>query len=284
MRILITGNTSALSKRLFNYFSLDHEVLLTGRDGNADIYLDLLEIDNIPTELPETIDIIIHCIASFKSNSIIDAMENELINSVGTFKIMHIAHETKCKHIINISTLSVYDHEDNDYFGSYGLSKRHGQENLKYFCEKHNIQFTTLLLSQIYDEKLEFIKHQGMFYRMIENAKRGKNIEIYGSKDPFRNFLHVLDLIKIIELIIQYQITGEYNCVSPNSYRLSEVAEIAFKVFNMGGSVVFLRNKDDIGNLYIPSDSTLYELIKFKPEIDLQQGIQMLQKEYEERE
>ncbi|MGG4049558.1 NAD-dependent epimerase/dehydratase family protein [Paenibacillus favisporus] len=284
MRILIIGNTSALGRRLWNSLSNnENEVYLAGRSDNPDIYLDLSFPDFNFEKLPESIDVIIHCAASFKGNSIDEALENELINSLGTYKVLKIAEKTNCKHIIYISSLSIYDHIENDYFGSYGLSKRHGQENLKHYCSISGIMFTALMVSQIYDEKSQFLKHQGMLYRIIEKAYLGQDIDIYGNKDPLRNYLHVIDLINIISSIISFKLQGEFNCLFPRSYKLSEIGTIALSIFNKGGKVNFLRDKADIGSIYIPDDGSLYSYIN-KPTIDLEQGIRMLKKEYEARE
>jgi len=82
--ILITGNTSALSQRLLEHLSLFNDVYLSGRDGKANIQLNLSQLNDFTTNLPDSVDVIIHCAASFKGNTIEEAQKNELINSLGT--------------------------------------------------------------------------------------------------------------------------------------------------------------------------------------------------------
>ncbi|MNW62412.1 hypothetical protein D3C74_405400 [compost metagenome] len=76
---------------------------------------------------------------------------------------------------------------------------------------------------------------------------------------------------------------GEFNCLFPRSYSLSELAHLALQIFDHGGNVEFLKDKEDIGSIYIPDDISLYDLIDYLPIIDLEQGIHMLKSEYEAR-
>ncbi|WP_082218817.1 NAD-dependent epimerase/dehydratase family protein [Paenibacillus sp. VT-400] len=284
MKVLITGSTSPLARNLYHSLSSKHEVFLSGRNHDAEVYIDFSDLNLEIPNLPENLDVIIHCVASFEGNSVKEAMRNEIVNSLGSFKIMQVAERTNCKNIIYISSLSTYSHAENEYFGSYGLSKRHGQENLEFLCLSQGINFTALLVSQIYDEHLQFFKHQGMFYRIIKQAYEGQDINIFGNKDPLRNYLHIKDLVKIISKTIDLRINGKYNCTYPRSYKIGELAMLAQSVFNKGGTINFLRDKPDIGSIYIPDDCELYTMLDYKPEIDLKQGIEMLKLQYDLRE
>lgn len=275
MNIIITGDTSALSKVLKKNLETSRRVFLTGRNENAEIYLDFCNYEEFPTNLPDSADVIIHCAASMNGNDIRGAIQNEAVNSIGALKVAEIAEHVHCKHVIYISSISVYE-QDNDYFGSYGLSKRHGQENLKFACSRTGISFTALKLSQVYDDSYAFEKHQRLFYNIIENARKGEDITLFGSNDPLRNLIHAEDITNIVTRIIDSRLTGEYDCVSPRSYKLSEIAQLAIDTFKKGGEIKFLREKPDIGNMNIPQDHSLYELLNYVPQIGLDEGIRRL--------
>lgn len=275
MNIIITGNTSALSNVLKKYLESAHHIFLTGRNSEADIYLDFGNYEETPNNLPECADVIIHCAASMNGNGIKDAIQNEVVNSIGAFKVAEIAELVNCKHVIYISSISVYE-KDNDYFGSYGLSKRHGQENLKFICSKNGISFTALMLSQVYDDTFVFEKHQPLFYNIIENASKGRDITLFGSNDALRNLIHAQDIAEVIKRIIDSRLTGEFDCVSPRSYKLSEIVRIAIDTFNKGGEIRFHQDKPNIGNMNIPHDQSLYESLSFVPQIDLEEGMKRI--------
>jgi nucleoside-diphosphate-sugar epimerase len=170
----------------------------------------------------------------------------------------------------------VHDHPQNGYFGSYGLSKRHGQENLDWACRQSGVGFAALEVAQVYDEFGEARKHQPMFYRMVDAASQGEDVTIFGQADPERNFLFVGDLVEIVRRVILHRVVGIHPVVHPNSSRLSEIAETAFQVFGKGGKVLFRKDKPDVPSIHVPARTDLYEQIGYAPQTGLAAGIAMI--------
>lgn len=273
LRVLIVGNTSMVGKRLIYRLKNVCELITAGNDKNADIYLDLSSSQIDSFNFPDKVDVIVYCSASFGGNSIDEMINNEIINSLGTLLIGRLALDTSCKHIIYLSTISVFNHPENQYFNSYGLSKKHGQENLEYFCSQMNIGYTALLLTQLYDEWGEARRHQPLFYHMLEQARMGFDINIYGKNDVNRNYLFVEDVAEIIARIIKKRLFGIFPCIHPNSYPISKIAQMMLEVFARGGRINFLHDKPDIPTVYIPKDLSIYSLINYYPQVDLSEGI-----------
>lgn len=268
-----------VGKRLEEALSKKYEIITCGRNESSDIYMDLSEthLDSLrDNRLPEEVDVIVHCAASFLGNTAEEAITNEIINSVGSFKIGLLAQKVKCKQVIYISSIFAHGNVENEYFGSYGLSKKHGQENLKLICNELGIRYTALLPSQIYDEKGLAQKHQKLFYHFINCAYHGNDINIFGENDAVRNYLYIGDLIEIIAKVIEGKIVGEYPCIYPQSYKLSEIAKLAFEVFGNGGSVKFLKDKPSIPNTYISEDIELYKHIHYTPQTDMRAGLTLI--------
>ncbi len=277
MKIVVIGYTSMLGQRLLSSFDSKHEIVTCGRNSEAGIYLDLQTQDlTLPNNIPQDIDVIIHCAASFFGNSIEDFFWNETINSVGVVKVGMLAEKLKCKHIVHISSISTYDRSENQYFDSYGMSKKHGQENLSYICKRLGVAFTALLPSQIYDDKGKARHHQGLLYHFVDCAREGKDIHIFGNRDALRNYLYIDDLVNVIDRVVRDRITGVFPCVHPRNHTLSEIAELAFEVFGNGGSVQYLRDRPDIPDIYIPQEFELYERMQCFPEIDLKKGLALI--------
>lgn len=275
MKVLIVGNKSIVGQRLCRDLSKEHIVKTTGRTGNPDIYLHL-DLPNYREEvgrINEEFDVVIHCAASFRGNDIEDSIDNEMVNSVGALIVGFLAEKVKCKHLIYISTIFTYDVPENGYFGSYGLSKRHGQENLEFMCKRSGIGFTALMPSQIYDEHGLSRKHQPLFYHIIDCALDGRDISFFGSINPVRNFLFVGDLSNIIAKLVNKPIPGTFPCVFPVSYTVSEMAQTAYSVFGTEGQVFFRHEMKDLPTTYIPDDTRLYQLIGYTPHTDLKSGM-----------
>ena len=258
MKILITGNTSMLGRRLRTKLSQNHSVSMAGRCTGSDLLLDLSGEYNRGQFYGLELEVIIHCAASFSGNQPRDMVENELVNSVGALRIGQVAETVQCQHIIYISSTFSYDVPENGYFGSYGLSKRHAQENLDLLCRLLGIGFTAFLPSQIYDELGEARKHQGLFYHILDCARIGKDVTLFGTQDPERNFLFIDDFIWMVEKVVSQKIYGIFPCVHPKSSRISEVANTAFEVFGMGGRTTFIRDKPNIPTVFTPDGSRTY--------------------------
>lgn len=274
-RVLVVGNTSVVGKRLITALSRQYEVQTAGRSKQADYHIDLATVER-ESPPPAKFDTIVHCAASMLGDEPEQFVANEIVNSVGSLKVAYWAHACDCRHIVYLSTIFASYDATNEYFGSYGLSKRHGQENLKLFCERHAIGFAAIALSQIYDETGEAQRHQPFFYHILHCAEQGHDVILFGTNDPDRNYIFLDDVVEVIEGVVSERLQGEFACVHPRSHRISEIAEIAFGVYGNGGRVRFDPVKPNIRNVEIPRDHTLYERLNLSPKTDLRLGIQLI--------
>jgi len=278
--ILIVGNTSMLGKRLIARLSGENRVVTAGRNEKADLFFDLEEG---PQAVPDDFrcDVLVHCAASFEGDNLPGAIENERINSLGAFYVANLAKGTSCKHLIYISSISAYRHQENEYYGSYGISKSHGEDNLELSCRLLNICFTSMRLSQLYDEFGEARRHQPMLYDLIDKVSRGQDIVFYGTKDRVRNYIFIDDVVTVVEKIIDTGLTGAFPVIFPRSYTFTQIAEIAYEVFRTKGGISFLKDKPDIKSVYIPPLPDLYSHIGYVPETDLRSGLSLIRDNFD---
>ena len=264
-----------IAKRLRSHLADLGPIRMAGRDADADVRFDLAA-DYTSDPGCDTTDVIIHCAAAFEGNAPDAAVRNELVNSVGALRVAQLAQDTRCKHLVYISSLWIYDHPQNGYFGSYGLSKRHGQDNLEWVCREMGIAFTALVTAQIYDEFGDARPHQPMFYRIMDAARSGSDVSIYGGADPERNMLFLGDFAEIVRRVVVRRVTGTHPVIHPKSDRLSTIARTALQVFGKGGEVVFLRDKPDVPGIYIPAPGELFTRIDYTPPTGLAAGIELV--------
>ena len=202
--------------------------------------------------------------------------DDEMVNSIGSLNLCKLASKKRCNQFIYISSISSLDNDENEYFNSYGISKKHAEENIRFFCNSNNIEYTILRFSQIYDSKGMAKKHQGMLYRLIEKTQRGEAIEIYGTKDPRRNYIYIDDVVEIIKRCIDQSVEGEFNCVSTESYKISEAIELIAKVTKNEAKMKFISDKEELKSIYIPEDSMLYNIINYSPQISFADGVKKI--------
>lgn len=272
--ILIVGSTSTLGTSVGSLLAENNNVFYAGR-RNADYYLDLGSVD---LKLPENLqfDVVIHTAADFGGNEEKDFCRSELVNAIGTLNVCRLARKAKVKHLIIVSSMFANYVPTDAYYSIYSLSKKHGDELAQLFCNQFNLPLTILRPSQLYDAESKCKAHQGLFYSIIEKAQKGEDIDFYGNNDALRNYLFLNDFSEIIARAIEEKVIGTFNCPSPNSVRLGEIARTAYRIFNQGGDIHFLADKPNIVDLPEVCGNDLYQKIGFKPQISLAEGIQMI--------
>jgi len=114
----------------------------------------------------------------------------------------------------------------------------------------------------------------GLINRMHEAKQNSsKELEIWGSGKPLREFLYVDDLAKAINFIILNNIeTDLLNIGSGEETSIAELAEIIKRVVGYKGNLVFNSEKPD-GNPRKLLDSSLINKLGWKSETSLNDGL-----------
>ena len=262
--ILVTGGSGFLGSRILEELQKENNCKNISREQNINIkdYESLNSINFDP-------EIIIHSAASLKD----DIEEGFLSNTLGTFNICKYSKEKNTKHIILISSIFIFNNIENEYFNNYGFSKKQSEDIAIRYCKEYNIKLTILRCSQIYDERQNAKKSQGMLYYFIDTIKAKKEISIFGRKNPLRNYIFVEDVVNIIKDSISSKTYGVYNIINPKSHTVTEIAYSIFDIFKINPKINYLDKKDDILSVYIPSDN-LYP--NYKNYLDLKSGIKKI--------
>ena len=275
MTVLIVGSRSMVGRRLQRRLDPAFSVKMAGRGDAADVPFDLA----IPVALPADagrFDVVIHCAGSFAGDSFDEAVHNETINAVGSLRVAELAHAVGCRHLISVNSISIYDHPENQYFGSYGLSKKHGHENLLWSCKRLGIGYTALLVSQIYDECGEARRHQPLLYHMVDCARSGGEVVLFGRVSPRRNFIFIEDVAAVVQGVIEKSVLGTYPVLASESPTLVEVAETAFRVFGTSPRIRRLADKPDPQTIHLPDDRRIYDRLGWHAGTTLESGLALV--------
>jgi nucleoside-diphosphate-sugar epimerase len=274
MKVVIVGGTSSLGSNLRTVLAESCEVITAGRT-NCDLALDLTwPLERIV--LPNDIDVIVHTAAHFGGKTAADIVEAEHVNVLGTLKLCQAAVGAKARHFILISSIFASLKEDSEHHSIYALSKRHAEDVARFVCATHSLPLTVLQPSQIYGAGPRFRARQPFLHAMMDKAKKGEDILLYGTRDPRRNFIYIDDLTAVISRVIDARIVGTYSCQHPSNVTYSQIAKAAFEAFGTRGSVSFLRDKPDIPDNVFAADDALYEAIGFRPSTTIEDGLRRI--------
>jgi len=274
MKSLVIGSTSVVGKAVAQALSRCGPVKLAGR-READITFDLSS--PVPCACDEHFDVVVLAAADFGGRQPDDLVRAELVNSVGALAACRLAEQCGARHFILLSSRSACDQTTDPYFGIYSLSKRHAEEVASLYCQERGMALTVLRISQVYDDGGQCRLHQPLLYAIADKAQAGRTVELYGSNDARRNYVHLSDLAEVCARLAERGVAGLYNCGHPESLRLSEIAQAAFEAFGKPVDVRFLPEKSDIPDLP-PFDCAhqLYEQIGFTPRIDVRRGFELM--------
>jgi nucleoside-diphosphate-sugar epimerase len=274
MKSLVIGSTSVIGRAVAVALSRLGEVKLAGR-RDADIAFDLSSHE--PCACEERFDTVVLAAADFGGRQPDDLVRAEQVNSVGALAACRLAEQCGARHFILLSSRSACDQPTDPYFGIYSLSKRHAEEVASLYCQERGMALTVLRISQVYDSGEQCRSHQPLLYAIADKAQAGQTVELYGSNDARRNYLHLSDLAEVCARLAEKRVTGLYNCGHPESPRLSEIAQAAFEAFGKRSDIRFLPEKNDIPDLP-PFDCgpDLYEQIGFTPRIDIRRGFGLM--------
>jgi len=242
-KMLITGVSGLLGSNLAYYFKdkydilglyNSHPVLL---DGIYTEKCDITESDNIKRTISDfSPNIIIHCASLTNVDECeVDKEFTRLINVSATKNIVEEASDKDIK-LIYISTDSVYDgvkgnfSEDDEVNPQnyYGQTKHEGELEVS----KHSnflILRTNLFGWNIQD------KHS-LGEWILKELKANKRIN--GFKDACFSTIYTLELAKIIDIAIQKNLTGVFNCGSIDSCSKYEFALYIADYFNLDKDLI----------------------------------------------
>ncbi|MCG2629685.1 NAD(P)-dependent oxidoreductase [Bradyrhizobium sp. WYCCWR 13023] len=271
MRVLIIGGTSALAQAVIPLLRERYDVLTAGRRG-CEVELDLCS-DHV--QIPDRIDCVVNMAAAFDGNELPDTLQIMNVNVLGLMKLCHASSRANTKHFVHISSIFSDLANDSPFFGAYALSKRHSEDVAQFCARKFRLPVAVLKPSQIYGVGESFRKHQPFLYTIMDKAERNEDIDIFGSNDPLRNFIHADDIAKIISAIIAMKIEGVYRCVNPDNVRYSQIAAAAISAFASTSKVRFLTDKPDIPDNGFSCDDTLFRMVDYLPRVSSVQGMQM---------
>lgn len=275
--MLLVGGKSAVAEALVPALAKEYKILTAGRH-DCDVLLDLEK----EVVVPVSVDVIVNLAADFGGNEAADMTRAAETNVIGLLKLCAAAHAAGVTQLVAVSSMSAVLAEDSPYYGTYAITKRQGDELADFYSRSHGLVFAALRPSQIYGNNLELAKHQPYFYHVVESARQGKDVTIYGSHDALRNYIHTDDLAEAIHRSIKRRVEGIFSCTYPDNVSYGQIARTAQEVFGRGGNVTFLKDKPNIPDNVFAQETKLYDMIDYTPRISLEKGLSML-KEYIQR-
>ena len=302
-KILVTGGTgfigSHLCKKLLemgNYVicldnnftgSIENIKDLIKKSNEGEFNFEFIRHDITQPILLE-VDEIYHlaCPASPKAYQY-NSIKTIKTNILGTINALGIAKRTKSK-ILLTSTSEIYGDpkispQDEEYWGNvnpigirscYDEGKRVAETLMIEYNRNHNVDIRIARIFNTYGPKMN--KDDGrVVSNFINQIINDKDISIYGDGSQTRSFCYVDDMVDaLIKLMNSDRYQGPINLGNPHEITIKNLSEIIKDKIKYSSSKIVYKNlpKDDPTKRK-PDIKKAIELLNWKPEIDLDEGL-----------
>ncbi len=299
-KILITGGSGFIGKNLVEHFSAhdEFEIVATHLNGSTIdrknvkwLNVDLLE-ESDHKELYENVDVVIMCAAiSAGAKYIIEnpgmfVFNNRRINEL----TLAAAVGAGVKHIIFPSCSIMYSNSlspqgENDvqlenihpaYVGGAHM-KMYIEGLCKFYSINSDTKFSVIRHSNCYGpyDKYDADKSHVFAATLMKVLEKSNELEIWGSGEEGRDFLHVKDLVSLMHILLDSQ-SLKYDLLCCGSGKLTPIkalVEFALKIAGVDKNLKLNLGKPSLPINIVLDSSKAKSIYGWFPMIDLQEGI-----------
>lgn len=312
-RILICGASGFLGKNLFDALSLrsDFDVFGTywnnqyGRLSQTDSYQRMIRADltnsaHMDSLFTTGFDVVIQTAAnSSGSKDDIERPEVHVTPNVAINNwLIAATHKHGVKQFIFPSCTVMYGKRDqpwreNDldlnqlqpdkglpraYFGGAWM-KIYAEKQCEFFSQQGRTKFTAIRHSNIYGPFDRFDPDRSHVFaatiRKVADAPDGGKVVVWGQGKEVRDFLHVFDFVRFVELVIDKQdySFGLYNLGSEEPVSISELVAKTIKISGKRLEIVYDPKGPSIGNKVSIDCFRARDKFDWRPRVSLDEGI-----------
>jgi len=292
MRLAITGCKGRLGSALCSELSLrGHEIAAFSRNADAHHFgLKALD-DHLRTSAP--VEFLIHLAWSVLPSTAEEdpgAAWREDIPLLGRIlSSIESLPEARRPILVFFSSCSVYGEADSDKVmsedspahpkGWYASGKLAAEELIRLYERRRGLSALILRVTNPYGFSQIMSSPQGIIPALLRAAKERADFPLWGSREAFKDYLHINDLCNALVLLMQHRRTGVYNVASGE--RVSTANLIQF-VEEAMGTKIRVRNQpkrewDVMSGRY--SNRALTNATGWLPQVSLHEGIRQLIKD-----
>ncbi|GKU25987.1 NAD-dependent epimerase/dehydratase family protein [Clostridium folliculivorans] len=273
IELLITGGSGFIGTHLVNSLNSIYNITNLGRNKNpkcSNIYWDLRTgLDNITNLHPHTV---IHC-ASIVNSKSTDNYEYIDINVKSTIALLEFCVKNSVKKFIFISSGGVYGYSKESLSecnfcnpeGIYLLSKYFSEKICDLYKDKLDIVILRPFFPYGEGQKGRLISN--LFYDILNNNV----ISLNKNGHPRINPIYISDLIAIINLAIENDVSGVFNACGDDIVSIEELCKIIAHVAD-NKSLRFSYKETDAEDL-VGDNSYLCSALNYKLNTNLEQGL-----------
>jgi UDP-glucose 4-epimerase len=288
MKIIIIGSKGFIGHNLLTYFESKRydvwgaDVVVDYVNSERYYLIDASNDDYNKVFQNQVYDVCINCSgAASVPDSLRNPERDYYLNTVNVFKILNAVKEFQpgCR-FINLSSAAVYGNPKElpvregtkpDPLSPYGIHKLQSEQICREFYDFFRIRTCSLRIFSVYGIGLK----KQLFWDLYNKAKTGNPFNLYGTGSESRDFINVLDLVKAIEIIIEFSSfrAEVINVANGEEILIKDAVSIFFSLF--GRDIIYSfsgesRTGDPINWI---ADISKLNSWGYKPSLDIKTGL-----------
>ncbi|WP_410764573.1 NAD-dependent epimerase/dehydratase family protein [Haloferax sp. DFSO60] len=299
-RVLVTGGAGFIGSNLANHLAAANDVvaiddLYLGTPENLDSSVEFHDVSVLDDDLPtEDVDVVFH-LAALSSYTMHEEnpTKGARVNIEGFVNTVEQARDDGCETVVYASTSSIYGSRTEPSPENMPVEARTGYEASKlareryaeYFHHHYDMQLAGLRFFSVYQGFGGAEAHKGEFANTVaqfaDKIASGERPELFGDGSQTRDFTHVDDIVRGIELAADNRLQGIYNLGTGESYSFNTMVEMINDVLGTDVEPEYIENPLDA---YVHDTMADYEKIHeatgWEPEISFEEGVERVCKPY----
>ncbi len=311
MKLLVTGGAGFIGSNFIHYILKkypDYEVVNLDVLTYAGNLENLKDLENnsryrfvkgdiadyaLVNKLAGEVDTIVHFAAeSHVDRSILDSKAFIETNIVGTHALLEAARGNGNKRFHHISTDEVFGSLETgdpafnektpyDPRSPYSASKASSDHLVRSYFHTFGLPITISNCSNNYGP---YHFPEKIIPLFITNLIEGKKVPLYGNGMNVRDWLHVEDHCRAIDMIIHNGVIGDTYCIGGNAEKTNK--EITYKILELMGkgeeSIEFVADRKGHDQRYAIDFSKIKQELGWEPTIAFEDGLQQTMQWYQD--
>ncbi len=301
-RVLVTGGAGFIGSNLANHLAADNEVIALddcylGTPDNLDPGVEFVEASVLDDDLPTDVDIVFHlaALSSYKMHEE-DPARGARVNVEGFVNTVDQARRDGCAHVVYATTSSIYGSrtrpspEDMPVAANtaYEASKLGRERYGEYFHNHYGLTTCGLRFFSVYQGYGGAEEHKGEYANLIaqfaDDIANGRRPEIWGDGSQTRDFTHVDDVVRAIQLAADNDCQGIYNVGTGEQYSFDDLVSRLNEILGTDVDPTYAEG-------YVPDHVYVHDTMAdasklraetgWEPEIDFEEGLRRVCAQYQ---
>ncbi|QSW98239.1 NAD-dependent epimerase/dehydratase family protein [Haloterrigena alkaliphila] len=300
-RVLITGGAGFIGSNLANHLADDNDVVAIddeylGTPENLESAVDYRNRSVLEDDLPTDVDVVFH-LAALSSYAMHeeDPTTGARVNVEGFVNVVDQARQDGCDTVVYASTSSIYGSQTDPSPEDMPVSVNTGYEASKlarerygeYFANHYDMDVAGMRFFSVYQGYGGAEEHKGEYANVIaqfaDDLASGDAPVLYGDGTQTRDFTHVDDIVRGLELAADHELTGVYNLGTGDAYSFNELVGMLNDELGTDIDPEYIENpipEDVYVHDTCADSSKMREDTGWEPEIALEEGIEQVCEPY----